>query len=83
MSELSNEEKLNNLMLDMDNLMTKSGFSTYLFFCVGDKEEGGFASVKMLNEKKEKHLKAQIIDTLRNNPELHDWLQNILDSDIF
>lgn len=75
----TDKERAENLMLDIDNMMKNSGFSTYLFFCVGDKKEGGFCSIN-IKEEKDMHLKAQIIDTLRHNPTLHDWLQNILDN---
>ncbi len=75
----TDREKSDNLMLDMDSLMTKSGFSTYIFFCVGDEKEGGFASIRAKNEEREMLLQAQIIDTLQHNPQLKDWLKNIID----
>lgn len=76
----TNKEKSDNLMLDVDSLMEKSGFSTYIFFCVGDNKEGGFASVRAKNEEREMLLQAQIIDTLEHNPQLKEWFKNILDN---
>ncbi len=76
----TNKEKADDLMLDMDNMMKNSGFSNYIIFCVGDGKEGGFASVSVKSDEKDVHLQAQIIDTLRHNPQLHDWLRNVLDN---
>lgn len=77
MSRETDKEKADNLMLDMDNLMVKSEFSNYIFFCVGDNKEGGFASVRVTD--KDVMLQAQIIDTLRHNKQLYDWIKNIVD----
>lgn len=73
------KERADNLMLDIDNLAKNSQFSNYIFFCVGDGKAGGFASINV-TEEKDAHLKAQIIDTLRHNPELYDWLKAIIDN---
>ena len=74
----TDKEKADNLMLDMDNLMKNSGFSTYIFFCISDNKGGGFCSANVDGEPGV-YLQAQILDTLQSNKELYEWLKNIID----
>jgi len=69
----TDKEIINDLMLDTDNLMRNAEFSNYILFCVGDNKQGGFASVRVKDERGDTLLKAQILDTLKNNPILLEF----------
>jgi len=67
-------------MLDVDNLMRNAEFSNYILFCVGDNKQGGFASVRVNDERGDTLLKAQILDTLKNNPILLEFFKQVMNT---
>jgi len=76
----TDKEIINDLMLDTDNLMRNAEFSNYILFCVGDNKQGGFASVRVKDERGDTLLKAQILDTLKNNPILLEFFKQVMNT---
>jgi hypothetical protein len=60
----------------IDEMLNASGFPSYLFFVTGAK--GGWVSMYSPNEQLEAQLKAQIVRSLKQKPELAQFFRDVL-----